>query len=832
VALGAAVILTYIIAPSDSLFQVGLWFVPPVLAVVLIALRRRASAPVLRRPLGWLLGGVLCYFGASLVWYFLPVVFGVALPFPSPVDLTYFVAYAVFGVFLLMVVRRQRDDDPVESRLAAVDALILTAAVSMIAWAYVIEPNLSVGARGLVVVTAIAYPVFTVTLGGLGLRIASAGTAWRDGAGLLLVSWIGLEVVADVEYGRQSVNGTFAYGGALSTLWMAAYTCLAALAVHPGLEPLLRHSTSRSRSSSSAATTRAGGVARLLILYVAALVPVALMSGHESRGALLAASAVAFGLVVLRLAIVAGDRREQQHLTRELERADVAKSDFLATMSHEIRTPLNAVIGMTGLLLDSDLTPEQQEYAETTRTAGEGLLSIINDILDFSKIEAGRLDLEDQPFVLLECVESAVGLLAPEAAAKGIQLAYLVDRDCPHAVSGDATRFRQIMVNLLSNAVKFTEQGEVLLRVGPAPQAADQLQVSVTDSGPGIPVDRRHRLFEPFVQVDASTTRTHGGTGLGLAISRRLAEAMEGTIRVESEVGRGSTFHVTATLPEATSTPRQPCLEAGDMAGKHVLVVDDNATNRQIVLYQLQTWRMTASDTGDPAQALEWVRDGRSFDAAILDLQMPEVDGVELARSLRREGLEGPPIILLTSLGERIRRDGDAELSSVLTKPVKPSALFDALARGMAMRTGTDERRQPPQPLQPVAAMRSLRLLLAEDNLINQKVAVRVLERLGYRVDVVADGQEALAAVEQRRYDVVLMDVQMPNMDGLEATRRIRARGAGTDQPHIIAMTANAFAEDKAECLAAGMDDYLSKPVRSEDLAAALERVVSAAETN
>jgi CheY-like chemotaxis protein len=338
------------------------------------------------------------------------------------------------------------------------------------------------------------------------------------------------------------------------------------------------------------------------------------------------------------------------------------------------------------------------------------------------------------------------------------------------------------------------------------------------------------------LQVDASTTRTHGGTGLGLAISHRQVEAMDGTIRVESEVGRGSTFHVTARLPEAPGTPRRPCLEAEDMAGKHVLVVDDNATNRQIVVYQLQTWRMTASETAAPRQALEWARAGRRFDAAILDMQMPEINGVELAEALRLEGLDGMPVILLTSLGERIHRDGPAALSAVLTKPVKPSALFDALAHGMAMRTRSEHGRQPQrqQPRQPEATSESkgLRLLLAEDNLINQKVAVRVLERLGYRVDVVADGQEALQAVEHRPYDVVLMDVQMPVMDGLEATRRIRTSAVETHQPHIIAMTANAFAEDKAQCIAAGMDDYLSKPVRSEDLAAALDRVAAAADDN
>jgi signal transduction histidine kinase len=350
--------------------------------------------------------------------------------------------------------------------------------------------------------------------------------------------------------------------------------------------------------------------------------------------------------VVLRLAIVAGDQREQRRLAAELEQANAAKSDFLATMSHEIRTPLNAVIGMSGLLLDSPLTAEQKEYAEVTRSAGESLLSIINDILDFSKIEAGRLDLEAHPFALHDCVESAVDLLAPLADAKQIQFAYLVDRDLPAAVTGDLTRLRQVLVNLMSNAIKFTEQGEVLLRVTRESEDGDLVRFSISDTGPGIPHDRISRIFEEFRQEDSSTTRVHGGTGLGLAISRRLAEAMGGAISVASEVGSGSTFSFTATLPEATDAPVRECLDAEEMIGKHLLVVDDNATNRQIVLYQLQTWRMTASATGDPAEAVAWIRDGQRFDAAILDMQMPGMDGIELAQALRRAGADGLPLIL------------------------------------------------------------------------------------------------------------------------------------------------------------------------------------------
>ena len=813
--------LVFLVAPTDSALQIAAWFVPVVLALVLHARRYRRGTATLRGPLLWLVTGIAGYLGASAFWYLLPTAFDTPLPFPSLLDVAYFFVYAMFAVFLLNVIRLQRSVDLIDARLAVIDALILTVAMSTLTWESVIEPNLAVGAGGLATATSLAYPAFTILLFGLGVRLATSRTV-STGAGVLLVAWVGAEVAADVVYGHQSVNGTFAHGTTLSLLWMAALTCLAALAVHPGMDDLLTGRTTAREAH--ARGSRVLGWGRLLLLYVAALGPVGLIAGHEEYVTIVLVSAVSFGLVIARLAIVAGDQREQRRLAVELERANAAKSDFLATMSHEIRTPLNAVIGMTGLLLDSPLNAEQREYAETTRVAAESLLSIISDILDFSKIEADRLELESQPFYVLECVESAVDLLSPQAAAKAVQLAYLVDRDCPLVVTGDVTRLRQVLVNLLSNAVKFTDEGEVLLRVRRHPDDEDLLWFSVIDSGSGIPGERVATLFDPFSQVDASTTRTHGGTGLGLAISARLTEAMQGTIQVESELGRGSTFHVTARLPEATDVPNRNLLAVQEMRGKHLLVVDDNLTNRQIIRYQLETWHMTAADTADPAEAMAWIRQGQRFDAAILDLHMPVTDGVELAEALRREGDDGMPLILLSSLGERDRRPAAAEFSIMLTKPIKPSALYDALVTSIASHRSSSPA-EAPAPGQPGSP---LRILVAEDNAINQKVAERVLERLGYRVDMVADGVEAVEAVTRRPYDVVLMDVQMPEMDGLEATRVIRSLPPTTTQPRIIAMTANAFAEDKAKCLDAGMDDYLSKPVRSEDLAAALLRAASA----
>ena len=532
-------------------------------------------------------------------------------------------------------------------------------------------------------------------------------------------------------------------------------------------------------------------------------------------------------------ALVEVRTRELREARDAAESATSAKSAFLATMSHEIRTPMNAIIGMTSLLLDTALTPAQQEFASTIRTSGDALLAIINDILDFSKIEAGRIEMEERAFDLRQCVESAISLLLDQSAEKGLELSCAIDSQVPSAIFGDETRLRQILLNLLSNAIKFTEAGEVAIAItstGATDPSLRELHFSVRDTGIGIPPDRADKLFQAFSQLDGSTTRNYGGTGLGLVISKRLTELMGGSLWVESTgiKGQGSTFHFTIQVKEAKALPAVFHESAAqlDLRDKRVLIVDDNATNLRIMSLQTAAWGIDQRATQNPKEALEWIRQGEAFDIALIDQQMPEMDGPQVAAEIHKLRKDKSfPLVLISSLRVDLQENG--LFTAQLLKPVHPSQLYDTLV-GILARDGpriAPHDAATPSIFDPEMGKRlPLQILVAEDHVTNQRLVLLTLERLGYRADIAANGLEVLEALDRQAYDVILMDVQMPEMDGLEATRRIRQQWPGKEGPRIVAMTANVTKDDRQACLDAGMNDYLPKPIRVEELMAALNR--------